>query len=586
MSASRYVRATDTLETYSLFTGGTDFSLTPGEGYLVDSPVFSCLRCCPPNRDRDGDGFGSGPFCPPAPDCDETDPTIFPGGDELCNLIDDNCNGIVDENDVESGGACSTNEPGLCGQSGILFCVDGAITCVRTAGGGPEVCANGIDDDCDGVVDEIDDSDGDGFDNCIDNCPSTYSLSLADSDGDGIGDACDDDSAAAPSEVTDLIFTSETEFTWSTLPGSQYNAYRGYSIAGLPASYNHQCLFGNSPLPSGVDPLVPFPANQFYYLVTAENSSGEGPFGVDSNAVPRPASIFGCPDPGQDRDADGVTDAVDNCQPDLCPPSYNPINGAINAQDDGDGDGVGDICDYCPNDVDPDFDGVCSLFDNCPNVANPGQADSDFDLIGDACDNCPTLDMTTTDQSDTDFDGVGDACDNCWSIRNANMSDQDGDCGMAPLPPYTSDPMCGDACDPCPTDSNPACVGCPIGDADGDGVCDDGDNCPTLNMTTTNQADTDGDCPPMLGVGINCGNACDPCTDTDGDGFGNPGFVAIAPCLGVDNCPNIPNPGQVDTDFDLIGDACDNCPLHPNALQTDWDKDGIGNVCDPVICGP
>ena len=34
-SVTRFIRASDTLETYSLFTGGTNFSLTPGEGYTV-----------------------------------------------------------------------------------------------------------------------------------------------------------------------------------------------------------------------------------------------------------------------------------------------------------------------------------------------------------------------------------------------------------------------------------------------------------------------------------------------------------------------------------------------------------------------
>ena len=108
------------------------------------------------------------------------------------------------------------------------------------------------------------------------------------------------------------------------------------------------------------------------------------------------------------------------------------------------------------------------------------------------------------------------------------------------------------------------------GDSDRDGIPDAEDNCP--NMPNQNQADTDGD---------GKGDVCD--DDLDGDGVPN----------ADDNCRNVPNADQADSDGDGVGDACetdrdgdgvddtqDNCPDKPNHDQADMDGDGIGDVCD------
>jgi len=51
--------------------------------------------------DADGDGFS------PPEDCDDGDPLVNPSATEVCNTIDDNCNGVIDE-----GGVCGATDGG------------------------------------------------------------------------------------------------------------------------------------------------------------------------------------------------------------------------------------------------------------------------------------------------------------------------------------------------------------------------------------------------------------------------------------------------------------------------------------------
>jgi len=102
-------------------------------------------------------------------------------------------------------------------------------------------------------------------------------------------------------------------------------------------------------------------------------------------------------------------------------------------------------------------------------------------------------------------------------------------------------------------------------DSDGDGFGDPGypdndcpeDNCPDLYDWNQTDLDNDG-----------LGDLCDP--DMDGDDVLNE----------VDICPYAYNPSQADTDGDGFGDACDNCPYVYNLYQYDEDEDGIGDACD------
>lgn len=139
-------------------------------------------------------------------------------------------------------------------------------------------------------------------------------------------------------------------------------------------------------------------------------------------------------------------------------------------------------------------------------------------------------------------------------------------------------------------------------DTDGDGVPDSSDAFPN---DATESVDTDGD-----GIGNNADTDDDddgftdaeetaagsdpldsssvpsttPPTDTDGDGVAD----------SIDNCQDVKNADQTNSDTDALGDACDtdddddgvldnapdNCPTTPNADQLDYDGDTIGNACD------
>lgn len=149
-------------------------------------------------RDRDGDGRGNPLemryFCegevPPGwvqntLDCDDADPTRYAGGEtmqglvlppapELCDGIDNDCNGVVDDGIVVSldetgavaavaGEFCDTGLDGVCGV-GTYVCKAGGgetlpgIVCVPNVDPATQVyvdeTCNGLDDDCDGTVDD------------------------------------------------------------------------------------------------------------------------------------------------------------------------------------------------------------------------------------------------------------------------------------------------------------------------------------------------------------------------------------------------------------------------------------------------
>ncbi|MCA9543892.1 MAG: hypothetical protein KC613_05860, partial [Myxococcales bacterium] len=120
------------------------------DGMTDEGALNACGGCGPvPDEtcdglDNDCDGEGDEGLLNACGDCGETPA-------ERCNGRDDDCDGLADEDFATLGAACTVGE-GLCAADGFIACnAEGEAACAAPPpAAGPELCGDGVDNDCDG----------------------------------------------------------------------------------------------------------------------------------------------------------------------------------------------------------------------------------------------------------------------------------------------------------------------------------------------------------------------------------------------------------------------------------------------------
>jgi hypothetical protein len=484
--------------------------------------------------DADGDGYGyaatTSVACDQplgavadATDCDDADAAVNPAATEVCNDLDDDCDGLLDDDDSSldistattwypdadaDGYGEATSSTVACDQpsGSVSDGTDCDDTSATTYPGADEYC-DGVDTDCDGTLDEPDAIDA-----------STW---YADADGDGHGDPLTTDIACtAPSGYlandTDCDDTSAT-----TYPGAdEYCDGVDTDCDGTvdeDDALDVSIWYADSDGDGYGDPLTTDLA------CTAPSGFGADDTDCDdSTDATFPGAVENCD--GVDTDCDGTVDEVDAVD-------------AVTWYGDTDGDGFGDPL---------STDHACS--------APTGYVGDDTDCDDTDSGVHPGADEYC-DGVDTDCDGVLDEDDAVDTTMWYMDYDGDGYGGTT----YTSDVCTAPAgyvsdntdCDDTNVDVWPgadeACNGI---DDDCDASVDEDDSVDSATWYSDGDGDGYGDpSTTTAACEVPSGHVADSADCDDGDGAINPGASEV--CDDVDNDCN----GLVDDDDSGVTDA-------------------------------
>jgi hypothetical protein len=120
---------------------------TDGDGYGTGNEIFACVQ-------PTGTAYNN-------TDCDDANASVYPSATEICNGIDDNCTGGIDDglqfnnyySDTDGDNYGSGTAQSFCTNPGVGFATQSG-DCNNNNNlikpGGVEICGNGIDEDCSG----------------------------------------------------------------------------------------------------------------------------------------------------------------------------------------------------------------------------------------------------------------------------------------------------------------------------------------------------------------------------------------------------------------------------------------------------